>query len=42
MTCDAKWELLTTKVEREVAHDTNDLDSDTRHMLHGARLGSPF
>lgn len=42
MTCDVKWKSLATKVEREVAHDKSDLDSDTRHMLHGARFGSPF
>ena len=38
MTCDAKEESLTTKVEREAAaHDVNGLDSDARHLPHAAR-----
>ena len=38
MTCDAKEESLTTKVEREAAaHDVNGPDSDAWNLPHAAR-----
>ena len=38
VTCDAKWESPTTKVEHEIAHDKNDMDSDAPNMPHAVRV----